>query len=170
MQAVAAERYVHSPVQIDWVPSERFHITLQYLGPTEESKISEIESVGRKICADFSKFEVSARGFGVFPNDTHPKVIWARVIDNSEETLQKLADRFWNEMRAFANKPENYPFKAHLTVGRVRQARGVGEILFPIKALSLGTSEVREVVLYESIVDENGRTLEYREISKIELS
>lgn len=169
MKAVASERYASTPVRIDWVPLDRFHVTLQYLGPTDEAKMPSIIESGRRICGESRKFEVSARGFGVFPNDSHPKVIWARVIDDPSENLQKLADTFWKEMQVFSNKPEHYPFKAHLTVARVREARGVGEILFPVKALTLGKALISEVVLFESVLDENGHTVEYREVEKISL-
>ena len=55
--------------------------------------------------------------------------------------------------------PENRPFRGHLTVGRVRSARGSAELAKTIAAVGaadLGAWTATEVVLYESRLKPTG--------------
>jgi 2'-5' RNA ligase len=54
--------------QIKWTESENFHITLAFLGDTEDAKVKAIYNMLRPTCEGFGEFEIMIKGAGVFKN------------------------------------------------------------------------------------------------------
>ena len=76
--------------RIKWTETENFHITLAFLGDTEEKKIKAINNMLRTTCEGFGEFEIIIKGAGVFKNFSDPRVIWTGI--EPSEKLNKLYD------------------------------------------------------------------------------
>lgn len=113
--------------QVGWVKPGNIHITLKFLGNTDESKISDIAGQIKKSVAGIPPFEIMIQGIGVFPNFRRPRVVWIGTGHNDQ--LLKLAKNIDTNMSHLGFEKENRPFKAHLTLGRVKGIRGMHECL-----------------------------------------
>ena len=56
-----------SGADVKWVSDENIHITLQFLGETEESLIPDIKGALDKILATYSPFYIKIAEVGCFP-------------------------------------------------------------------------------------------------------
>jgi len=104
-----------------WVRPQNIHLTLKFLGNIDSA---DIEKIGRTMvdaAGDSAPFTLTIGGIGFFPGIKRPRVIWVG-LDGAKPALfnlqRNLADRL-----AIAGFPkEERTFKAHLTLGRIRQA------------------------------------------------
>lgn len=136
-------------VDVTWIGADNLHVTLKFLGATPESQIAEIARVARAALAKFECFEVTAAGAGVFPNESRPKVFWVNLRDETGQ-LERMAYALDESLATIGFRREPYPFAPHLTIGRVKEGRQAGELLFRFKTRHFGSCIIREVVLYES--------------------
>ena len=71
---------------IKWTNPDNIHITLSFLGDTEERWIKDINSMLKKNVKDSGRFELVIKGSGVFRNVNDPRIIWIG-IEPSEKLL-----------------------------------------------------------------------------------
>jgi 2'-5' RNA ligase len=107
---------------VRWVKPDLMHITLRFLGETAVSKLDTIFQVMDRIANDQTALKLHLHGTGCFPNAKRPRVIWVGLAGQVPELAgfkrgldSGLVDLGW-EM-------EERPFKPHLTLGRVKDAR-----------------------------------------------
>jgi 2'-5' RNA ligase len=62
----------------------------------------------------------------VFPNPHRPQTVWAG-LEGGIETLGRLQRGLSAALEPLGFKPENRPFRPHLTLGRVRDSASSGE-------------------------------------------
>ncbi len=119
--------------RVSWTKSENIHLTLKFLGDTDEDLIDEIISQLKESAASVKPIQISIRTVGTFPNLKNPRVIW--VGAESEQTqLIELASKIEAGMEKFGFKKENRPFSAHLTLGRVKDVKGIQPVMDKLKA------------------------------------
>jgi RNA 2',3'-cyclic 3'-phosphodiesterase len=70
---------ISSP-DVKWVKHENIHLTLKFLGPTEEEKIQPVQTILDKIALRFEVFDLEISNLGIFPNSRSPRVIWVGAI------------------------------------------------------------------------------------------
>ena len=112
---------------VKWVSEENIHITLQFLGETEESLIPDIKGALYKILAPYSSFYIKIAGIGSFPSGKRPRVIWVGMEES--KPLISLYEDISSEMVKFGYKKEERGFTPHVTIGRVKSNRNMGELL-----------------------------------------
>jgi len=138
--------------RISWTKPGNIHLTLKFLGDTDEEIVDEIATELHHAVKDMAKFKVTIKGTGTFPNFKHPRVIW--VSGESEgDQLQKLAAQIEQCMEKFGFKKENRRFSAHLTLGRVKDARGIQPVmnkLIKYESFNAGSFIVKEFFLIKS--------------------
>ena len=61
------------------VKPKNVHITLKFLGDTEEEKIDEIEEIMKNAIKDVYPFDIQLKSTGAFPNQNYMKVIWIGI-------------------------------------------------------------------------------------------
>ncbi len=108
------------PRGVRWVRAEGIHLTLRFLGDTEEEQIAALKLGLDEAVAGFAPFELCFGDMGCFPNVRRPRVIWAGVADAGERLapLQKAVERM---VRAQGwEREQGKAFRPHLTLGRVR--------------------------------------------------
>ncbi len=108
-----------APGTVKWVEPENFHLTLQFLGPTPEEKIPALREALHAALAHASGFEMTLESLGAFPSWDKPNVVWMGLSRGAEE-LGALAGKIKTALQPFGFEPENRPFEAHATLGRVK--------------------------------------------------
>ena len=101
-----------------WVQPAGIHLTLRFYGDTPEERLGPLIDRLRAAAADQPGFEIVARGWGVFPSPSRPRVLWAGITGDVEQ-LQLLAERVEGDARALGFDPEERRFHAHVTLARV---------------------------------------------------
>jgi 2'-5' RNA ligase len=153
---------------IRWVDHENIHITLAFPGNTDEEKIAEIDSVLEKKCEGFGKFELKIRGAGVFKSQSDPRVIWAGI--EPLERLDQLNLLIKNSLAEAEVRLEDRPFKPHLTLGRIKNLRPgntLSDLINKFKESDLQIVPVNEIIMYESILRQQGPL--YKPLEKFQL-
>jgi 2'-5' RNA ligase len=111
-----------SPGEPRWVPKDRWHLTLLYLGKVADERTTELQEAIATVAAASPAMELRISGAGRFGSGRRPQVFWAGVDGDAAE-LAVLADRLRDAAADLGLSVEDRPFRAHLTVGRWRPGR-----------------------------------------------
>lgn len=114
------------------VKKDAMHLTLAFLGKTDDDQIDGIKDVLQSI--SFDSMDVSLSSLGVFPNEQNVRVIWIGL--DSEESLVSLAAQIQDALAPFGYKPEQ-PYSTHLTLCRVKEVRDPIVLREKFKTISL---------------------------------
>ena len=154
--------------KVSWVPPANLHVTLKFLGWTRPETVAAIRErvaagvAGRKV------FDIEAVGTGAFPSASAAKVLWVGVRDGSGQ-LAALARDVEQWMSGLGFEKEKRAYHPHVTLGRVRDPGGADctDLLGSAGAQSFGNSQIREVILYESVTKSSGS--EYTALFRVPL-
>ena len=139
------------------VEMENLHITLKFLGSTDEKKIDEIESVMRKSTEGIQPFVVRLKGVGFFPNERKIRVIWIGIEDGGK--LVKIAKDMEEGLARIGFSREEKEFSPHLTIARVKSQKRKEELLRIIdkyRRFEFGEIEVSNIRLKKSELTPKG--------------
>ncbi len=153
---------------VKWIPEQNLHITLKFLGATDEEKIEEITGALRKKISPRPAFYITIGGVGSFPGGRHPRVIWVGIQEYGP--LEYIYSDVEEAMTKFGYPPEDRPFSPHLTIGRVRSGKRLPEVLKrldELRAASFDGFEVKGVTLMKSDLKPGGA--EYSSLAEIPL-
>lgn len=142
---------------VKWVAHENIHITLQFLGETEESIIPAIKGALDKILAPYSPFYIKITDIGCFPDGRRPRVIWVGMEES--QTLINLRGDIADELVKFGYPKEERGFTPHVTIGRVKSNRNMGELLRRLEeftATDFPDFEVQNITLMKSELNPSG--------------
>ncbi|KYK24411.1 2'-5' RNA ligase [Thermoplasmatales archaeon SG8-52-4] len=109
------------------VEPENVHITLKFLGDTDEALIDRIEEIMKSSVKDIGPFTIKFIGSGFFPNQNYIRVIWIG-IENIEQ-LSKIAKKINEQTSNLGFEKEKRGFSAHLTIARVKSAKNKDKLL-----------------------------------------
>jgi 2'-5' RNA ligase len=113
---------------VRWETTPKLHITLRFLGDTEETLLRDFVPLIEGVARGFPPFAIRYRGTGCFPGLRDPRIIWAGV-ENPDGTLAALQGAIEDAVRASGFEPERKAFHAHVTLGRVKSRTGLGGLL-----------------------------------------
>ena len=105
-----------------WIPAERWHLTLLFLGAVPEDDVAGLRLAVGELALRTAPFELRIAGAGRFGAGRRPQVFWAG-LDGDVAPLTGLAEALRAAVRALGLPVEDRPFRAHLTVGRWRSGR-----------------------------------------------
>ncbi|MFW5787511.1 MAG: RNA 2',3'-cyclic phosphodiesterase [Halanaerobiales bacterium] len=106
---------------VKWVKPQNWHLTLKFLGDTEDDKISKIKKSMGDIATDHKSFYIQYTGIGAFPHLNYPRVIYIGVNRGSQNLLQ-IQKEIEENFIDLGFKPEDREFTPHLTIGRGRKS------------------------------------------------
>ena len=109
------------------VEPENVHITLKFLGDTDESRIDEIDKIMKDAVKEIDPFNIQLEGAGVFPNQNYIKVIWIGIKQG--DPIELIERKIDEQLSKIGFKKEKRGFSPHLTIARVKSAKGKDEIL-----------------------------------------
>jgi len=113
---------------IRWVRTESIHLTLKFLGEVPVDQKDEILKAAVQAVKSVQPFTVTLSGTGGFPDRKNPRVLWVGILRGAQE-LTDLSIRLNNALIPLGFEMDKRPFKAHLTLGRVRSMRGVSSVI-----------------------------------------
>ena len=154
--------------RINLVKPELMHITLKFLGGTDENNINPIIQGIQNAIKGFSPFDVKTEKIGIFGSRYQPRVLWMGI--SKTEILSHLHKQLQKEMRKVGFKPDFGNFVPHLTLARINKIDDKHFFWKRIEALPQNYSQqiqVDKVILYESIL--NGHIPVYQKIAEISL-
>jgi 2'-5' RNA ligase len=105
-----------------WIPPERWHVTLLFLGTVPEERMADLRDAVGTAVGPTSPLTLRLAGAGHFGAGRRPQVFWAGV-DGDVAALTEVADRLRGAARHLGLPVEDRPFRAHLTLGRWRPGR-----------------------------------------------
>lgn len=147
-----------SDAQVGWARTEGIHLTLKFLGNVTPDILEQVKPVMTGITSRAEPFRLQPSSCGAFPTIKQPRVIWVGLRGESEPLirLQKEVDA---ALVALGFKPEDRPFRPHLTLGRVRgrqRLQALQNILFEHRDFAAEPFDVTELVLYKSDLRPDG--------------
>jgi len=114
MKALDGER-------ISWTDPDQYHVTLRFIGDTDSLFIHEIGSALHKHITVPCQISLETVKLGSFGPRKGPRVIWVGFEETAFFDSLKSEVDYVLELCGF---PANeHPFRAHLTLGRVRSLR-----------------------------------------------
>ncbi|MGQ9824209.1 MAG: RNA 2',3'-cyclic phosphodiesterase [Desulfotomaculales bacterium] len=158
--AALQEKLKEARADAKWVEEENLHLTLQFLGNVEASRVSAILAGMQSTVGNFPAFRLRISGLGFFPDARRPRVLWAGTAGDlsSLRQLQKLVEK---ANLSFGFGPEKREFSPHLTLARLRSPRGLGPLIKKVEeskdaAADLGELAVSSVDLMKSELGPRG--------------
>ena len=144
--------------RISWTRPQGQHLTLKFFGDISTEDVNNICSAVQNRIVLEPPLNLKIEKIGVFPDTRRPRVLWCGVTGDTEKlsVLQKKLDV------DFANigfPRENRPFQAHLTLGRIKDSRGltgINEALIKYSAFAAGEFGCKELILFQSKLSPQG--------------
>ena len=142
---------------VKWVDTDQLHITLAFLGDTEDLSINKIKEMLLVVGGESEKFSFRISGLGLFRDIHNPRVLWAGIEKADQMILLSRSIR--TGLMNIGIRTEDRNFSPHLTIGRIkfiRDTRVLGKVLADRKGEFFQDQEVDEIVFYESILRSSG--------------
>lgn len=135
--------------------AENLHLTLKFVGSVEAARLPAIgQQIARVGSTD--RFEIAFEGLGAFPSRSRPRILWVGVTQGAE-ALKSLAEQVDRCFAELGFEPEGREFKPHLTLARLKSARGSAtSVLENVSPREAGSSPVTEITLYRSELGPGG--------------
>ena len=162
-----AESLKATGADVKVVEKENFHITIRFLGNIPVESVDIIEAIMRQAVVDVKPHKIRLKGVGTF-GGRRPRVVWVGV--EGDEELKKIFERIERELRRAGFKPEPKGFTAHVTLARVRSARGSEALIKwvnEMQDIDLGEVEVKSIRLKKSTLTPRGPI--YETLREVEL-
>ena len=130
-----------------WQGADQLHITLLFLGRTEEERIVTLCDAARRIPAE--PFELAAVGLGCFGQARSPRNLWAGV--QPAAPVAGLHGALKGQMQSLGFFFDSRVFRPHITLARFRRQSGsVERVLADHGESVFGQCPVSQFVLFES--------------------
>ncbi len=161
-----ARRAQTAQLRVRWVAPASYHVTLKYVGWARPELVSPLIEAATRAAAGRRPFTFRTARLGAFPDARRATVVWAGVEDPGGH-LAALAGRLDEEAGALGIARERRPFHPHVTLGRLREPTGVGDVLLPFSEQVFSETRSLDLTLFESVLKTGGS--EYVEIARIPL-
>ncbi|MDF1543698.1 MAG: RNA 2',3'-cyclic phosphodiesterase [bacterium] len=142
---------------VKWAVSTNIHLTLKFLGETDRRLVEPIKRSMSDNVREFKPVKMQINRLGCFPSLRRPRVIWLGAQE-AIDSLTEMAKSIDAGMHELGFELENKPFRAHLTLGRVRRNAEISKVadaLVDYKFPPL-EAELARVVLYQSTLTPRG--------------
>jgi 2'-5' RNA ligase len=143
------------------VPPQNWHITIRFLGWTDDVALDRVLAALDETDLGPS-FDVMLGEMGAFPRPRSATVIWL-AVSRGLDRLEELAAAAEEAAQSGGFGPEDRPFRAHLTLSRVRPAGDVSALVQSFPGADLGW-RCESVVVYRSHLGRGGARYEPLEI------
>lgn len=114
---------------LGWVPAERWHLTLAFLGDVDPDRVDPLAQRLARTAARHPALTLSFAGAGTFPRrHAHARVVWTGVFGDRRE-LGLLAAGVVAAASRERIAVDDRPYRPHLTLARVRTPVDVGPLV-----------------------------------------
>jgi 2'-5' RNA ligase len=152
--------------RLTWVPKERLHFTVRFIGSVDASAVPAIRDA-LAVPLPHVPFDAVVQGTGAFPDRRPPRVIWAGLRSGTAEMVGLARAVNQRIDHLVGRDPEEV--RPHLTLARVKEPRGLrsATLLAGLENVTLGVTRVEAVTLFES--RQSGGSLHYVPLMKTAL-
>lgn len=145
------------PASVGWTEPRNMHLTLKFLGETEERTLSAIREAALAAAECCRPLTLTLRGSGVFPNARNPRVLWVGLGGDIEPVV-RLAAAIDERMAGCGFERESRSYSPHITIGRFKSPIGARELLsaayqYPLAPLSF---RIEELIVMQSQLKPGG--------------
>lgn len=126
---------------------DNFHITLEFLGEIDESKVSLLTDTIARAAGHYKTFDLTLIGLGAFPSFKRPHTLWT-AVDGCLTELNSLREELHRELKSKGFELDDRQFKPHITLASRPRTDFID--FSSISSKKLGEFSVREVVLFDS--------------------
>lgn len=144
--------------EIAWVPPEKRHLTLKFLGDVSEAEADSVVAFTNAVAAAHRPFAMEIGGVGAFPNFRRARVVWIGV--EHEPRLELLHHDLETAGAAEGFEIEGRAFRPHVTLARVKaplELERVRRLARAARRIDFSTSHVvSEIVVMESTLAPSG--------------
>jgi 2'-5' RNA ligase len=154
---------------IKWVDKKNLHITLKFLGMVEDSKIGGLADSVAEVVKGFGTIKAGFAGFGMFPDQKHPRVIWVGITEGGDK-LKELADKIEDKLSTEGYGEEEREFSPHLTIGRIKEKiddEALAGFIKKNEKASFGGFAAKSISMMKSTLMRSGPV--YEEVKQITL-
>lgn len=156
-------RDLTNEVRIAWVPPPSIHVTIKFLGDTDEELVAPMHRAIEQAVRPHLPLHIPLERMGVFPRAQQPRVLWVGPLERWAQSDDALRLRALHQAveaacHTFGFAPEGRPLSPHLTLARIKAGeRRVGQALtksgvvdrpvllevLPVLAITMMQSELR---------------------------
>ena len=142
--------------RITWIPTERLHITVRFIGNADDAKAEAIRAA-LEPALTVAPFDLVLAGSGAFPRTGAPRVLWAGVAVGGE-SLGGVEREVTERLQQVGVAPEPRDYCPHLTLARIRDAAGLASsrLCDGLADQMVGTTRVEAITLFESRLSPKG--------------
>lgn len=154
---------------VSWTRPQGNHLTLKFFGNINYNTVEDICALIKKQAATTPPLHLKIEKMGVFPDLRKPRILWVGTSGDSEK-LTLLQNKLEADFEVLGFPRENRPFRAHLTLGRIKYARAVAGIAAALKKhgdFAAGELRVHELILFRSKLTQQGAI--YTKLGKFHL-
>lgn len=150
-----------SGAAVKWVAPSNIHLTLKFLGDTDEKLLPELKQIIDEVAGNHKQIKSGLGELGAFPNLNRPRVYWVGLKSGAKE-LAAIATELENEVHHFGFPKENRPFKSHLTLGRVKAPNGLQKLNELLNSEKVSPLELTfdRIILFKSTLTPRGPVYE----------
>jgi len=143
--------------KVKWVAPKNIHLTVKFLGEVDEDQVDKITPLLTEVALKFKVIKTSSDRVGAFPNLSHPKIIWAG-LNGETARMTEIAEAIEDALEPLGFEKENRRFKAHLTLGRIKDGRDLNELTDYIKSYDFTPAafDMDRIVLFKSTLTPRG--------------
>ncbi|MGK9368947.1 RNA 2',3'-cyclic phosphodiesterase [Melioribacter sp. Ez-97] len=161
------DSFFENESDLKWEAKNKLHITLKFLGDTDENLIPDVSRSIAELVERYSPFSLKISKAGLFYRNGKPAILYLDFLEN--EDLLRFQEEIENSMESFGYKKENRKFKTHLTLLRIKNDRHLNRIKnFTKLDINLPEFISDKVTLYKSILKPTGSV--YQPIESFKLN
>lgn len=152
---------------IRWSKIENLHITLHFIGQMQSEHVSRlVDNVKNALSGKSKPIILNVGEVSLFPTPYRPRVIVFTLKE--QEELAAIAEKVGQGIIQSEYEIEKRPFRGHLTLGRIKQPRGVKfNFLSEVALPEFEPIVVEDIVLFRSEPQPEGSR--YTVIDRIQL-
>jgi 2'-5' RNA ligase len=144
--------------RMSWTKPQGQHLTLKFFGDIAMEDVNNICTAVQNRVASGLSLNLKIKKLGAFPDASKPRVLWCGITGDVEKlsVLQKQLD---SDFAGIGFPGEDRSFRAHLTLGRIKDPSGltgISEALTKYDGFTAGEFTSRELVLFQSKLTSQG--------------
>ena len=145
--------------EIRWVDFDNLHLTLRFLGETNQFQVAEITKMLETISKQFQPFQFELKGVSIFKRKIQPRVLFVSV--ENDMVLKQLSADILEISKTLGFKMEENMFNPHLTLGRIKfiqDKEAFYSLVNKFQGMNFQQVFVSEIIFYQSILGSDGPT------------
>ncbi|NMB82666.1 MAG: RNA 2',3'-cyclic phosphodiesterase [Ignavibacteria bacterium] len=149
------DKLLYNAGRLRWESKDKMHVTLKFLGDTDQNKVEDIFNSIKRVALNFSKFNLELDRFGFFKSNGIPKILWAGLKENLE--LEKFVREIDILCTEFGFEKERRKFKPHVTMLRIKNENIIKDVIaFENYKLPDLKFKGEKIILFQSILQSGG--------------